>query len=82
MTNRQIPSADNLLELAISSLKLVEVIRNYLPVDPEIIPQEPITDLDGFVTRTNVACIAQAAANADYRADEETRNRISKHVCG
>jgi hypothetical protein len=41
-------------------LKLVEAIRNYLPVDPEIIPEDPITCIDGFVAPTNVASLAQA----------------------
>ena len=82
MSTRQIPSADNLLGLSVWSLKLVQAIREYLPVTPEIVPQEPITGIDRHLALMQVASTAQAAANCDDRADEESGTTVSKVVCG
>jgi hypothetical protein len=82
MSTRQIPSADNLHGLAVWSLKLVQAIREYLPVTPEIVPQEPITSLDRHQALMQVARIAQMAANCDYRAEEESGHSALRVVFG
>jgi hypothetical protein len=71
MARPQIPSAENLLGLAVHSLRLVQAIRDHLPVTQQngfAPPWEPST---GTIAYYNAFCIAKEALGCYERANAE-----------
>jgi hypothetical protein len=72
MSTQRIPSAENLLGLASHSCRLTQLIRDYLPVDPEIVPPILHGRTDGYLAQSNIIDEALQAVNCDERAGAET----------
>jgi hypothetical protein len=72
MSTQRIPSAENLLGLAYHSCRLTQLIRDYLPVDPEIVPPILLGRTEGYLAQCNLIGEALQAVNWDERANAET----------